>query len=88
MRKILVAEDDIDSLIFISRGLREAGFSVEEAPNALAAYEILFNTEVDLIILDLMLPDIDGFEFLILDIKEKIRLSRVLILNGKRHRED
>jgi Rho-binding antiterminator len=31
---------------------------------------------------------IDGFEFLILDRKEKIRLSRVLIFNGKRHRED
>ena len=31
---------------------------------------------------------IDGFEFLVLDSKEKIRLSRVLIFNGKRHRED
>jgi Rho-binding antiterminator len=31
---------------------------------------------------------IDGFEFLILDSKEKIKLSRVLSFNGKRHRED
>ena len=31
---------------------------------------------------------IDGFEFLILDTKEKIRLSLVLTFNGKRHRED
>ena len=31
---------------------------------------------------------IDGLEVLILDTKEKIRLSRVLIFNGKRHRED
>ena len=31
---------------------------------------------------------IDGFEFLVLDSKEKIRLSMVLIFNGKRHRED
>jgi len=31
---------------------------------------------------------IDGFEFLVLDTKEKIRLSRVIMFNGKRHRED
>ena len=31
---------------------------------------------------------IDGFEFLILNTKEKIRLSLVLTFNGKRHRED
>jgi len=31
---------------------------------------------------------IDGFEFLILDTKEKIRLSSVIRFNGKRHRED
>ena len=31
---------------------------------------------------------IDGFEFLVLDTKEKIRLSLVLTFNGKRYRED
>jgi len=31
---------------------------------------------------------IDGFEFLVLDTKEKIRLSSVIRFNGKRHRED
>jgi len=31
---------------------------------------------------------IDGFEFLLLDTKEKIRLSLVLTFNGKRYRED
>ena len=31
---------------------------------------------------------IDGFEFLVLDTKEKIRLSWVVTFNGKRHRED
>jgi len=31
---------------------------------------------------------IDGFEFLVLDSKEKIRLSMVITFNGKRHRED
>ena len=31
---------------------------------------------------------IDGFEFLVLDTKEKIRLSLVLTFNGKRHRKD
>ena len=31
---------------------------------------------------------VDGFEFLVLDSKEKIRLSSVITFNGKRHRED
>ena len=31
---------------------------------------------------------IDGFEFLVLDTKEKIRLSYVVTFNGKRHRKD
>ena len=31
---------------------------------------------------------IDGFEFLVLDSKEKIRLSWVVMFNGRRHRED
>ena len=31
---------------------------------------------------------IDGFEFLVLDTQEKIRLSWVVMFNGKRHRED
>ena len=31
---------------------------------------------------------IDGFEFLILDTKEKIKLSLVVMFNGKRHRAD
>jgi len=31
---------------------------------------------------------IDGFEFLVLDTKEKIRLSLAVTFNGKRHRED
>jgi len=31
---------------------------------------------------------IDGFEFLVLDTDEKIRLSMVITFNGKRHRED
>jgi len=31
---------------------------------------------------------IDGFEFLVLNTKEKIRLSSVIKFNGKRHRED
>ena len=35
-----------------------------------------------------MLEVIDGFEFLVFDTQEKIRLSLVVTFNGKRHRED
>lgn len=87
MRKILVVEDDRNLLEFISRGLREAGFSVEEAPDTFTALEVLTGTEVDLLILDLMLPDMDGFDFLARVRKRWPRLP-ILILSARSSVED
>ncbi|QJA06272.1 response regulator transcription factor [Thermosulfurimonas marina] len=87
MRKILIVEDDRNLLEFISRGLREAGFSVEEAPDALTAQTILSGTEIDLMILDLMLPDMNGFEFL-QRVRRRWPQLPVLILSARSSVED
>ncbi|MBX6422832.1 response regulator transcription factor [Thermosulfurimonas sp. F29] len=87
MRKILVIEDDANLRAFLSRGLREAGFSVEEAPDALSAEFLLGETEVDLVILDLMLPDIDGFD-LLRRIRRRYPRLPVLILSARSTVED
>ncbi len=61
-QKILVVEDEKPLREFISRNLSARGFQVFTASNGLEALAI-FNTEtVDLIILDIMMPHMDGLE--------------------------
>jgi two-component system response regulator MprA len=60
--RILVVEDEARIASLISRGLRLEGYQVDVAPNGETALEKAFNNPPDLIILDLMLPDIDGLE--------------------------
>jgi CheY-like chemotaxis protein len=60
----LVVEDDFDSRRILTNGLTGEGWQVEEAENGLVALEYLERQRPDLILLDLMMPRMDGFEFL------------------------
>ncbi len=60
--RILLVEDEARVASVISRTLRLEGYEVEIAPNGEAALSKALNSSPDLIILDLMLPDIDGLE--------------------------
>ena len=60
--RILVVEDEARIASLISRGLRLEGYQVEVAPNGETALDKAFGDPPDLIILDVMLPDIDGLE--------------------------
>lgn len=62
--KILVVEDEKRIADFLNRGLESAGYTVELAGDGKTALEKLHNTEYDLVILDLMLPDVDGLAVL------------------------
>ena len=59
---ILVAEDEATLREFVSRNLRARGFSVIEATNGLEAMGAFAESHVDLLILDLMMPRMDGLE--------------------------
>lgn len=59
---ILVAEDEVALRGFVSRNLRARGFAVREAGNGLEAYAIWENEQPDLLILDVMMPRMDGLE--------------------------
>jgi two-component system copper resistance phosphate regulon response regulator CusR len=80
--RILVVEDEKRIADFLSRGLEGAGYAVDTAPNGATAVELIHATDYDLVILDLMLPDMDGLEIL-----EKIRNRKVgppvLILSAR-----
>lgn len=60
---ILVVEDDEDLGNLLEYNLRRAGYRVEKLVRLLRAHEKVKELQPDLILLDVMLPDGDGFEF-------------------------
>src|SRR3954465_250743 len=60
--KLLVVEDDANILELLSASLRFAGFDVSTATSGSAAVSAAKNATPDLVVLDVMLPDLDGFE--------------------------
>ncbi|MEM6252715.1 MAG: response regulator [Cyanobacteria bacterium P01_D01_bin.156] len=60
--KILVVEDDSDAREIMGRLLRQYDWTIALAANGLQALDYLQKTVPDLIIVDLMMPDMDGFE--------------------------
>ncbi|MFC1679428.1 response regulator [Elusimicrobiota bacterium] len=61
---ILVVEDEPVTRQMMATTLRRAGWNVAEAANGKAALELASETKPGLILLDLMMPEMDGFEFL------------------------
>lgn len=60
--RILVAEDEVALREFVARNLRARGFTVLEAGNGLEACAVWEGEEPDLLILDVMMPRMDGLE--------------------------
>ena len=63
MIDILVVEDDIKLNQILCRTLSNNGYNSVGCLNPQEAYDTLYDTEYDLIISDIMMPGIDGFEF-------------------------
>jgi signal transduction histidine kinase/DNA-binding response OmpR family regulator len=61
---VMVVEDNIDNREMICRQLTKAGWRVLEAENGLKALAVLQKEQPGIILLDLMMPQMDGFEFL------------------------
>jgi signal transduction histidine kinase/DNA-binding response OmpR family regulator len=62
-RPVLVVEDDPATREVVRRALEQDGWLVREAPNGRAALEAVKSDVPDLVVLDLMMPEMDGFEF-------------------------
>ena len=60
--KLLVVEDDPNILELLSASLKFAGFDVSTATSGSAAVSAAKDRRPDLVVLDVMLPDLDGFE--------------------------
>lgn len=62
MFNILVVEDDINTRKLMCAVLKRDGFKVYSAENGVRALEALDSQHIDLIVLDLMMPEMDGYE--------------------------
>ena len=60
--KILIVEDEKKTGEYLTKGLTEAGFVVDLADNGLNGYHLAMTSDYDLLILDIMLPDVNGWD--------------------------
>ena len=63
MIHILVVEDDAKLNGLVCTYLNDSGFNAKGCLRAAEAYDLMYNNLYDLIISDIMMPEIDGFEF-------------------------
>ncbi len=85
--KVLLVEDESKVAHFISRGLEEEGYTVDVASDGKTGLQNIGETPYDIILLDLMIPEIDGLEVL-----KRMRAdgidTPVLIITAKSSKED
>lgn len=79
--KILIVDDDIEIRKIVSIYLKNEGYEIIDASDAIEALETLRNTTIDLIILDIMLPKMDGIEAC-LKIREQYQMP-IIFLSAK-----
>jgi len=72
---VLYIEDNPDNMTLVQRALESRGYKLLKAVNGLTGVEIAEKDEVDLILLDINLPDIDGYE-----VARRLRASTKLSL--------
>ncbi len=80
--RILIVDDEADIRELIAKYLKKESMSVAEAENGLKALALLERKEFDLVILDLMMKGLDGFETL-KRIREKSQALHVMIVSAR-----
>jgi two-component system, OmpR family, response regulator len=79
--RVLVIEDDPDLIRALSRSLREAGYAVDEARDGREGLFKAQSIDYDAIVLDIMLPGVDGWEILLQ--LRRAKRTPVLILSAR-----
>jgi two-component system KDP operon response regulator KdpE len=85
-RRILIVDDEERMVRFIRLNLEHDGFQVLEAFNGTQAVNKIRSSLPDLVLLDVMMPDMDGFE--VLRIVREVSLVPVIMLTAKGEEED
>lgn len=82
MIHILVVDDDAKLNQSVCTYLNDSGFQAKSCLSATAAYDEMYNTIYDLIISDIMMPEVDGFEFAA-NIRKINRQIPILFMSAK-----
>jgi two-component system cell cycle response regulator DivK len=78
-RTILYVEDNVDNRILVRRILQAEGYNVLEAGNARETFQVVQNRRPDLILVDINMPDVDGYT-LTTRLKSDPQLSTVPVI--------
>jgi DNA-binding NtrC family response regulator len=81
MEVILVVDDDINLCTALKDELTEVGYDASYVTNGFDAVKHLSENKVDLVLLDLKMPDMDGFDVL-KEMEEKNLNSKVIVLTA------
>lgn len=85
--RILVVEDEAKTADYLKRGLEESGYRVEVARNGVDGKHLIEEEAFDLVILDVMLPGLDGWE-LVQVVRRRSAHTPVLFLTARDAVED
>lgn len=89
MKKVLVVDDNRLSLETVRQTLEQAGYDVITIEDGREGLEILKKIKVDLVVLDLILPGLDGFGFLAICKKDpETKHIPVIVLTGRDSKEE
>ncbi len=81
MYSVLVVDDDDDYNELLELALTDSGYKVNVASRATKALNIIKAYEFDLILCDVLMPEMDGFEFL-LELKNLNIKSKIIMMSG------
>ncbi|MFY4776563.1 response regulator transcription factor [Metabacillus sp. RGM 3146] len=87
MKKILVVEDELSIRSFVCLNLKKKGYEVREAETGEMALNLFQLETFDLVLLDLMLPEMDGFE-VCKEIRKTDQKVGIIMLTAKTQEKD
>jgi two-component system, sensor histidine kinase and response regulator len=86
---ILIVDDNRDNLRVVSSFLKDKGYKLALALDGASALEILQTNQIDLILLDIMMPEMDGFQVCkIIKANPELKDIPVIFLTAKNQTED
>lgn len=88
-KKILIVDDDPNILLSVEFLLVKNGFNVLVARNGMEAMEIIEDTVPDIVLLDIMMPDVDGYVICeYIKKNERTKSAKVIFLSAKSREVD